>query len=125
MKKLPSGQALLPLLIVMIIVLGLGTAAIELAIGNLIIDRYRQDEVLGYYSTQSALENALLRLLRNPNYTGESLQINGASCTITVSGSAPYRLVVVCDNGRWVRKIQAFANFSAGIMAVTQVREIE
>ena len=40
-----KGQALIPLLIVIIIALSLGVAAIEIAIGNLLVNRYSYEEL--------------------------------------------------------------------------------
>ncbi|MBN1262893.1 MAG: hypothetical protein JW991_00890 [Candidatus Pacebacteria bacterium] len=119
------GQALIPLLIVILIVLGLGTAAIELAISQNLIDRYSCEGLIIFYETESALENSLLRLLRNPAYDGESLQIGESLCTITVNAGTPDIIVANCDNGSQVKKIQAEVNFVDGIMEVNHVREIE
>lgn len=124
-SQLAKGQALLPLLIVVIIVLSLGTASIELAIGNVLVSRYFQEGLTGYFTTEAALENGLLRLLRNPGYPGESLQINDASCTINISGALPQVMDVRCDNSRQVRKIQAEISYVDGIMQVDNIREIE
>jgi hypothetical protein len=120
-----KGQALLPLLILIIIILSLGAAAIELAIGNILIDRYFQDGMTSFYTVEAALENAFLRTLRDPAYVGESLQINEASCTIEISGEAPRVVNAGCNNGRQIRKMRAEISFSDGIMAVENIREIE
>ena len=124
-NKKSKGQALLPLLILIIIILSLGAAAIELAIGNIVINRYFQEEIIGFYTTEAALENGLLRLLRNPAYSGEDLQINETSCTIDVSGSAPTIVAAECVDNRRLRKIQAEVSFVAGEMEVGKVIETE
>lgn len=119
------GQALIPLLIVIIIILSLGVAAIELAISNIIVGRYFQEGAIGFYTVEAALENGLLRTLRNPNYLGEDLQINNASCTIEISGELPRVVTTRCDSGRWVRKLEAEVYFSEGIMEVENISEVE
>ena len=100
MKK-SLGQAIIPLLIVVIIALGLGAVAVELAISNMLVDRYHFHAVVGYYSVESALEEAYLHWLRSPNFTSGSLQVNDASCNIEVSGSSPWIIVVDCDEFLW------------------------
>jgi hypothetical protein len=120
-----KGQALLPLLIIIVIVLSLGAAAIELAISNVLVDRFFQDNIDLFYTTEAALENGFLRLLRNPAYSGESLQIGSASCTITVSGGSPAVVLANCDTTRQVKKIQGEVTFAAGTMNVDNIREIE
>jgi len=122
MKK---GQALIPLLIIIVIILGLGTTAIELAIGRMIISRFSFDEIKSFYTVETAMENAFLKILRNPAYLGEDLQINDASCTIEVSVTLPKVVNATCDNGRQVRKMEAEASFVDGVMVVENIREIE
>jgi len=120
-----KGQALLPLLIIIVIVLGLGAAAIDLAIGSMVSESYFQKELSTYFTTEAALENGLLRLLRNPTYLGEDLQINDASCTIEISGESPKVILAVCDTGSQVKKIQAEITYDEGKMEVGNVGEIE
>ncbi|HUW21413.1 MAG TPA: hypothetical protein VMW41_01965 [Candidatus Bathyarchaeia archaeon] len=123
--KTTKGQALLPLLIVIVIVLTIGTASIELAISNVVINRYFQEGLTGYFTVEAALENAFLRILRNPGYTGENLQINQASCTIEVSGMSPKIVSARCDTGRQIRKMQAEITYNQGIMTVGNIKEVE
>ncbi len=120
-----KGQALIPLLIVIVIILSLGVAAVELAISNVVVDRYFQEEMDGYFTVESALENALLRSLRNPGYSGEDLQINEASCTIEINGETPKVVTARCESDRWVRRLQAEVSFVNGIMSTDNIREIE
>ena len=123
--KLTSGQALLPLLIIIVIALGLGTAVIELSIGSMVSESYFQRELSTYFTTEAALENGFLRLLRNPNYLGEDLQINDSSCTIEVSGESPKVISAKCDTGYQVRKIQAEITYNEGKMEVGNIGEVE
>lgn len=125
MRSSQKGQALLPVLILIVIFLSLGALSIESAISSLIIDRYYYDDLIGIYQTESALENGFLRLLRNPNYSGESLQLAESSCTIEVSGVSPKIIIAACNSGRTVRKMQAVVNATDGIMSITDIREIE
>lgn len=120
-----KGQALLPLLIIIVIVLSLGTIAVELAISNILVDRYLQESLIGYATTEAALENGLLRILRHPEYAGESLQIENSSCTITIAGNWPKTITAVCDNTQRIRKLEAEVNFVSGVLQVIHIQEIE
>ena len=124
-KKIVKGQALLPLLIVIVIVLSLGAAAIELAISSLIVSRISFEGQTLFYTTEAAFENGLLRALRNPSYVGESLQINQASCTIEASGQAPKTILAICSSDRQVKKIQGQIDYINGVMTVTDIVEVE
>ncbi len=121
----PTGQALIPLLIVMLIALGLGAAAVEVAVSNILVDRYHLQTITGYYAAESALEEAFLGWLRDPNYTSGSLQVNQASCTIEVSGSSSWMFLVACSTDRWIRKLSAQATYVNGEMVITSVSEIQ
>lgn len=122
--KNPRGQALIPLLIVLVIAISLATLAIELSINNMIIDRSFMNGLTGYYSAESVLEDSFLRWLRNPNYSGDTMMVNGLDCTSQVTGSSPWLVQVSCGDGRFVRKISAEVNWVDGEMTVSNVMEL-
>ncbi len=119
------GQALLPLLILMVIIIILGAGVLYLSIGSLLLSSYSQsgEEVL--MATEGAMENGLLMVLRNPAYAGESLQVGAVPCTINTAGSAPLVMTVKCDSGRAVRQLQAEVSLVNGQMQVDHLIEIE
>jgi hypothetical protein len=119
------GQALLPVVILMALVVILGTSLFNQSIGGLLVTSYFQEGESTLMATEGAMENGLMRLLRNPAYTGESLQIGNISCTINTSGSAPTIVVANCNSGRTIRKLRAEVDFTSGLMEVSNLREIE
>lgn len=72
---------------------------------------------------ESGVENALLRLLRDPSYTGETVAIGSGSAVITVTGTNPVTIVSVGTVGSHTRTIEAIASDSAGVLTVTSWRE--
>lgn len=118
MKK---GQALLPIIFIAAIALTLGISAVSLIIANLKENFSFREGTKGYFLTESCLENGFLRLLRNPNYTGETLQLEDSLCIITVSGDS---ILSQCNTGKVVRKIQAKVEFVNGQMEVSDIEEI-
>ena len=72
---------------------------------------------------ESGVENALLRLLRDPSYTGETVAIGSGSAVISVTGSGPKTIVSQGTVGSHTRTIQAVASESAGVLTVTSWRE--
>lgn len=119
-----SGQAMLPVLIIMLTVLVLGTASLQLGLGGLMISRasFEGERVLA--AAEGALENGLLRLLRQPNYLGESLQVGGLECTIEVAGASPKIISGVCQNETSRRGLRAEVSFIQGEMVVGSYEEI-
>ena len=79
---------------------------------------------LAYYAAESGVENALLRLLRNPNYIGETLTIGEATAVITVTGVNPKTVVSVGQNGNFKRKVSAQVTYSNGYYTFSNWKEL-
>jgi hypothetical protein len=124
-KESSRGQALIPVLVVLIITLTLGAGLLYLNIGGMLIGSYTQEGERVLLATEGALENGLLRVLRNPAYLGESLQVNGVDCTISLSGQAPIVMTAECQSTRAERRLQTEVSFINGEMLVDNLVEIE
>ena len=119
-----KGQALITLLFFVLISLTITSAAIIIIITNSISVSRFQEGTLAYYMAESGVENALLRLLRDPNYVGETLTIGTSTAVITVSGSNPKTVVVVGQNGNFKRTVQAQMNYNNGYYTFSNWKEI-
>lgn len=119
-----AGQALVTVIIFVIIAITLTAGAIALTITNSQAasgyDRGNQ----AYYVAESGAENAVLRLLRDPSYTGETLAVGQDSAQISVSGTNPYTIVSRGRSGGFVKKIQVVVTFANGVLTVTSWKEI-
>ena len=118
-----QGQTLLMLLVFMIIAITITSAATTLIIVNSANTQKLEGGTVAYHIAESGIENALLRLLRNPNYAGETLSINGGTATITVAGSNPYNLTSTGKKGNFSRTLQVIVNYN-GNMTISSWREI-
>ena len=118
------GQALVVLLVFMVIAITLTSAAVGVIIANSqAASRVEQGETV-YAAAESGAENALLRLLRDPLYTGvESLTIGQTSATVTVTGTSPKIIVSQAVAGDFKRTIQVIAEFSNTILSVQSWQE--
>lgn len=123
MKKLQSGQTLVLLLVFMVVAITITTAAVIVTLVNSqSATRLEQGEItLGI--AEAGMENAILRLLRNPEYSGETLTVNGGMATIEVSGETTKTITVTGANGNYIRKLQATVD-SNSILTVTSWQEI-
>lgn len=119
-----KGQALITLLFFALISLTITTGAIIIIIINSISVSRFQEGTLAYYIAESGVENSLLRLLRDPNYTGETLTIGTSTAVITVTGSNPKTVVSVGQNGNFKRTIQAQMTYSSGYYTFSNWKEI-
>lgn len=118
-----NGQALLIVILLSAIVLTLGMVTSSLSVGNLQETIIFKEGVKTYFLAESALENGLLRLLRHPQYSGESLQLEGVPCIIEVS-QEPMQIRAWCDTGKVIRRLETDISFIDGQMIVSQIREV-
>lgn len=123
MKKNKQGQTLLMLLVFMIIAITVTTAATSLILINSGNTQKMEGGEIAFNVAEAGIENGLLRLLRNPNYTGETLSLNEGVTTIVVTGTNPYTITSTGVNGNFSRVIQVIVNYN-GNMTITSWREI-
>lgn len=123
MKK-QAGQSLITLIIFMFmsVVIVSGAVAVILINSKSTTSVYQGN--VSYGVAEAGIENALIRLLRDPNYTGETLTVNGGSATITVSGGIVKTITSVGTSGSFKRTIQATVDTSNNKQVVTSWKEI-
>jgi len=123
--QLQNGQALVTLLVFTIVAITITSAAVVIILTNSIGTSKLERGTNAYYSAESGAENALLRLLRNPNYTGETLTIDGATVvsTVGVSGST-YTITSDATSGNFKRTVRVIATFVSNILTVDSWKEI-
>lgn len=73
---------------------------------------------------ESGAENALLRLLRDPSYTGETLTVGGGTATITVTGTTSKTILSQGRVGGSVRTVQVVTQTVDGILSVASWSEV-
>lgn len=124
MKNSQNGQTLVMLLVFVIIAITItSTAAIVVAINALGSQKMHQS-LNAFYAAESGAENALLRLLRDPNYSGETLTVGDGLTTITVTGSSTKTINVTGTNGNFQRKIQVVASYVNNVLTVVSWKEV-
>src|SRR5437879_2153208 len=82
-----NGQALITLVFFMVIGITIISAATLVLSTNVSSAGAAEQGMMAYYAAESGAENGLLRLLRNPGYTGESISVVGGTVTIQANGS--------------------------------------
>ncbi|MEK7534122.1 MAG: hypothetical protein AAB600_02180 [Patescibacteria group bacterium] len=122
--KSQKGQALITLIFFVLIAITITSGAIIMIAVNSTSIGKLQEGSISYDVAEAGIENGLLRLLRNPNYTGETLPIDTATVVITVSGSNPKTIVAVGTNGNFKRTVQAQMTYSGGYYTLSGWREI-
>jgi Tfp pilus assembly protein PilX len=120
-----GGQALITLLFYVIIVLTVTAAAVILVSADSLSASKLQDSSIAYSVAEAGMENGILRLLRDPNYTGESnVTIGTGIATITVTPGSPITIVSSGTAGAFTRKVQVTVTYSAGTYTISSWTEI-
>lgn len=120
------GQALVTLLFFALMGITVTAAASMIILSNSLSGMKFQEGSIVYEVAQSGVNNALLRLLRNPAYTGEVLPVGSGSATITViaAGANAYTVRSVGTLGNFRRTIQADITYTNDLLQVTSQKEV-
>lgn len=124
-----SGQALVTLLFFTIIATTVITAAVLVIVVNSTSSSRQQAGSIAYQIAQSGADNALLRVLRDPNYTGEVLSVGSGSATVTRTGAGtttdPYIFLSIGQTGNFIKSIEVTAHYdSSDQLIVDSQKEI-
>lgn len=119
-----KGQTLVTLLVFSVVALTVATTAVTIMINVSQATNRVEGHVNATQTAESGMENALLRLLRDPSYTGETLPVGSGSVVITVTGSNPKTVTAVGTVNSHIKTIQSTVTYTNGIMSVTSWQEI-
>ena len=118
------GQALVLLIVVMVVGTIVTSAAVIFVIVNSQAASNLQSGEETYAIAESGAENGILRLVRDPNYGGETLTVGMGSTVITVSGSGTKTIVSEGVRGNFRRKVEVVGSYVNNIFTVSTWREI-
>lgn len=120
-----KGTALVVLLVFAVVAITVTTAATTIAIVN----TQGTTELAGgegvYFVAESGVENAVLRLLRDPTYSGETLSVGAGSATITITGSGTITITSVGTLGNNKKTLQVVGTLSNNEFTQTSWKEID
>lgn len=128
-KSFEKGQTLVTLLFFMVIALTITTAAIIIIFVNTQAQTKVQQSQSAYYVAESGMENALMEVIRNPSYAGETMTIGEGTDVISaaLSGTTTSGTSTITSTGTvgsFVRKIQVVGLFTNNVFAVQSWKEI-
>jgi len=123
--KTQTGQALVLVLVVAAIVLTVSTVAIGVAISSSYSTLRQQNDLLTFAVAESGAEESLIRLLRNPNYSGGNLLVSGGNATITVGGGQSLIVNSTGEQNNHQKKIQLEFNRAQTVITVSKWGEIK
>lgn len=118
-----TGQTLVTLLIFVAFAIVVTTTSVAIIISNTQSTTTLSKGETAHLIAESGVENAILRVLRDRSYTGESLDINGGTAEITVSGSSLIDITSVGSFQDFSRTIHTQTQFNQGVLEVVTWEE--
>lgn len=88
-----KGQSLVTLLVFMAIAMAITAASMTVLLNTMESGTKYSDSLAALAISESGAENGLLRLVRNPNYTGETLTVGEGTATIEVNLTNPMTII--------------------------------
>jgi|SRR5579885_1441814 len=123
--KVNRGQALITLLFFVIIAVTITSAAVVIILVDSLSGTKLQESEIAYEIAESGIENAQLRLLRDPRYTGETVSVGNGTATIQVNTNGNvYTVISKGQIGNFIRQIQMSGTYTNNIFTVTSQQEI-
>ena len=120
-----SGQALISLLFVAVIFISIMSAAAILVFGNMQSASITEQGTYAYYVAESGIEEGILRLLRDPSYTGTSLGlpliVGQGQAVIQVSDGI---IISIGTYNNSIRKLQVQTMYNNGVLTVSSWKEV-
>ena len=131
MKKLfflqDSGQALISILFITIIGMTVISSAAVIIYGNIQSASITEQGIYAYFVAESGAEEGLLRLIRNPSYTGTPANqplLVGLGSAIIQADSSSGTITSTGTYNNSVRKIQVKTVYNNGVLTVTFWKEV-
>jgi Tfp pilus assembly protein PilV len=124
-KKSQSGMALVTVLIFSAIAMIVVVTGISLVTITTQSSREFLQGQEALHITESGVENALMRLLRDPTYSGEVLTVGEGTATIVVDQFNGDRTITVTGEvGSAIRQIEVQSMDESGITSVVSWKEV-
>lgn len=123
MKKSETGQALITLIFFTVIAVTIITAAVSVLFANNLSTSNAAIGQEAYQAAESGAEDGLLKLLRNPVYSGPSYNI-GTQTSVTITGGVNKTITSTGTIGVTTRKIEVQTEYNNGVTTINSWREI-
>lgn len=120
-----KGQALITLLFFMIIAGTITASAVAVVLVNSLSASKLELSDNAYAIAESGIENGIVRLLRDTNYSGETLQLEGGSADVAVASASGnvYTITSLGTSSGFSRKLEVHLMYT-NIMQITSWKEI-
>jgi hypothetical protein len=122
--NLQSGQTLVLLLVFVTVAIAITAAAIFILTTNSISATNFSQGRSTKAMAEAGVEKALLSLLRDPNYKGETFSLDTGTVTATVSGTTTLTISVAATDGDYVKRVEVIATYSNNVLIPTSWKDL-
>jgi len=122
-----KGQTLVMLLIFIVIAVMITTASVAMIVTNLQASDKLYQGTTALDVAESGAETAMIKLLRDPNYAGETVAVGTGQATIIVASAGATTKTIISKGtiGNFTRKIQVVADYTNSILTASSWKEIQ
>ena len=113
-----KGMALVTLIMFVLIATIYISAAVVIMVVNTQSSTTVQQGIVASRLAEGVLEDTLLRLLRDPTYSGGSFNLETGNATVNITGDTTKNVSVVLDLGNYTKKYKAQVDFIETEMSV-------
>lgn len=119
-----AGQALVTFIFFTAIITTITAGTIAIVVNASSTETKSQLSNEAYYLAESGVENALLRIVRDPLYTGETIKLGDSTIVVAVSGTDEKTIVSTTTTKDFVKQITATAGYnSSGQLTLSSWKE--
>jgi hypothetical protein len=122
--KYQSGQTLILLLVFVMVTIAITTAATFIIATNSLSATTVSQGLVTKQMAEAGAEKALLQLLRNPSYMGETFSLDTGTVTATVSGTTTLTINVAATNGNYVKRVEVRATYSNNVLTLISWKDL-
>lgn len=117
------GHVLITLLLTAVVGIIVSTAATNIVVNNAFATSSLEQSIAANDLAETGIENAMIRLLRNPSYTGETLMVDGSEVEITVTGTTQKTITSSSSVGDFQKTIVVTADYVNYTLNITSWNE--
>jgi Tfp pilus assembly protein PilX len=122
--KNQSGQTLVTLIIIVVMTLVVSTALVVLVINNSKSSSRISQSIQALATAESGAENAILKLLRDPTYSGETMTFGEHTAVVTVHDNGNKVITSEGTAGNFKKTIRVEISFIGGVLEVISWNEV-
>jgi len=120
-----TGQAMIMVLFITIIGISIITGAMYAVYNAIGLSSQSELGLLARSAAETGIENALIRFIRDPSYTGETMQLDSNRIvTITVVGTTKTTITAVGTIGFTSQRVQAVVYYNNGVFTIESWNDV-